>query len=98
MIATFKEHQRGGVGKLMMKWGLDLADDINAIVSITARTLFWLTCSLQIQCTVEATKAGMLLYKECGFRVEHEFDLDAGEQYADRPKDHLWFMVRPRSG
>ena len=51
---------------------------------------------LNIQCIVEATLAGQKLYQKGGFTVERDFYLDAGEKYADRPKDHLLFMVRPR--
>jgi len=46
---------------------------------------------------VESTEVAQRLYETGGFVVERDYYLDAGERFADRPKDHILFMVRPRS-
>jgi hypothetical protein len=53
---------------------------------------------LNIQCTLEGTLIGQNLYRKGGFAVEQDIIIDAGEEYADRSKDHVLFMVRPRGG
>lgn len=32
MMAVFKQHQRQGIGELLMRWGLHLADELQALV------------------------------------------------------------------
>ncbi|PVH94100.1 hypothetical protein DM02DRAFT_694119 [Periconia macrospinosa] len=78
MMAVFPQYQRRGIGKLLMDWGLDLADKMQAL------------------CILEGTLPGKRLYLKGGFIVQRDFYLDAGEEFAGRPRDHVVFMVRPR--
>jgi hypothetical protein len=39
MMAVFVEHQRKGIGKLILDWGLQLADELQALVSCTHTSL-----------------------------------------------------------
>ncbi|KAF2441393.1 hypothetical protein P171DRAFT_446289 [Karstenula rhodostoma CBS 690.94] len=80
MMAVFVEHQKKGIGKLLLDWVLQIADEMKAL------------------CTLEGTLTGQNLYRKGGFAVEQDIIIDAGEEYADRPKDHVLFMVRPRGG
>ncbi|KAF2681409.1 hypothetical protein K458DRAFT_391798 [Lentithecium fluviatile CBS 122367] len=49
-------------------------------------------------CLVESTQVAKKLYKTGGFLIERDYHLDAGEKFADRPKDRPIFVVRPRPG
>ncbi|KAF1979427.1 hypothetical protein BU23DRAFT_643107 [Bimuria novae-zelandiae CBS 107.79] len=69
MMTVFTEHQRQGVGTLLLRQSLQTADDLHAL------------------CTVDATPVGKKLYLRGGFVVQRDFYVDAGEKYADRPKD-----------
>jgi hypothetical protein len=51
MMAVFVEHQRKGVGKLLLDWGLQLADNLRALVSfmhIDSVLIRTLTCGSSV--------------------------------------------------
>lgn len=51
-----------------------------------------------MKCILESTLVARKLYESRGFKVERDFFVDAGQRFADRPKDHILFMIRARSG
>ncbi|KAL5114925.1 hypothetical protein ACEQ8H_007172 [Pleosporales sp. CAS-2024a] len=78
MMAVWVQHQRKGIGKMLLDWGLKMADEKNAL------------------CILEGTQIGSKLYRKGGFTTEQEIVIDAGPEYAHKPKDHVFFMMRPR--
>ncbi|KAI1750347.1 hypothetical protein F4782DRAFT_254063 [Xylaria castorea] len=50
---------------------------------------------LQVKAVVEGTPAGRRLYEKCGFVAEiEEMRFDPGEEFSEKPKPKLIFMVR----
>ncbi|KAF4637502.1 hypothetical protein G7Y89_g580 [Cudoniella acicularis] len=84
-----QDHQRKGVGSLMLNWGMKKADE------------------LDIECYVEATDAGRMLYQKFGFITLLKVLVDAENGSKERhemiqkltPQPiQYWAMWRPKGG
>ncbi|KAJ4377337.1 hypothetical protein N0V83_000162 [Neocucurbitaria cava] len=53
--------------------------------------------SIGAACIIEATTEGRWLYEKSGFKLQEHWTLDVPERFKDRPKQRLFFMVRPRT-
>ncbi|KAI0548177.1 hypothetical protein F4679DRAFT_551531 [Xylaria curta] len=50
---------------------------------------------LQVKAIVEGTPVGRRVYEKCGFVAEiEEMRFDAGDEFSERPKPKLAFMIR----
>ncbi|KAH7396206.1 hypothetical protein BKA66DRAFT_606098 [Pyrenochaeta sp. MPI-SDFR-AT-0127] len=52
--------------------------------------------SIGAACIVESTVEGRWLYEKSGFELQAHWTLDLPTQFSDRPKQRLFFMIRPR--
>ncbi|KAI5924919.1 hypothetical protein F4810DRAFT_709111 [Camillea tinctor] len=78
LLGVNPEYQRQGAGSSLVKWGTDEADKHG------------------VKAVVEGTPVARRLYEKCGFLLEIEemaFD-DIGEEFSERRKPELLFMVR----
>ena len=84
-----QDHQRKGVGRLLVNWGIQKADE------------------LDIECFVEATDAGRMLYQKFGFTKLMKVLVDA--ENGDEKRHEMikkltpqpvkyWAMWRPKGG
>lgn len=95
IMTVAPKHQYRGAGSLMMKWGTELADSLNATV-MTYSTLPVNEHANVLQCIVESTIEGRWLYEKSGFKLKEHWTLEVAEKFSDRPKQRLFFMIRPR--
>lgn len=96
-MGVFPKYQYRGAGTLLTKWGTDLADNINAIVSHSPSSCAtWSEAENRLQCVLEGSTAARWMYENVGFVVQEHFALTVSETFGTRPIDRLFFMVRPR--
>ena len=50
------------------------------------------------QCTVESSLAGRLCYERQGFVLKRHYTLAVPDKFADRKKERLFYMYRPKKG
>ncbi|KAF2678794.1 hypothetical protein K458DRAFT_376195 [Lentithecium fluviatile CBS 122367] len=83
IMGTAKKYQHKGGATLQVKKFTALADELNAII------------------TTESTTAARWLYEKSGFVLSKEpghWTIEAkSPEFADRPKEYLFFMERPRA-
>lgn len=96
-MSVAAEYRRQGIGSLLMKWGMDLADKIDAQVRFSFMNPSHATLTIHsCKCTVEATLEGKQLYEKFGFVVQHDVELAVPEKFASRPKQRLFMMFRQK--
>ncbi|KAF1935603.1 hypothetical protein EJ02DRAFT_484223 [Clathrospora elynae] len=52
--------------------------------------------SIGAACIVESTIEGRGLYEKSGYEIQEHWTLDVPGKFGDRPKQRLFFMIRPR--
>ena len=98
--------QKRGAGRMIVKWGTAIADELGFEVEVSLITHLYSHHSRESveadfkvwQTVVEASDYAQHLYESEGFKSQYNYVIDLPDKWAGRDKQRFIWMVRPAKG